>query len=400
MWGYIDAHNYTYGYESQMIHVDALEEDVTSTPGIHGFVRINHERTTINGHDAYETFGVAAMAETTTRVLIRRVKFVQRSEQSDLVDVRTCWFAATPGWMVRMLTDSNEVLATFDFESGPQFPDSWISHYRRYDVDGEGSEFLVYRLRPRRPVGDLDFYRVDWCTQHGLSGNLNTLGFTTRTVAGFEAREISFQQVVGETELLGSRVFLPLGSELFVFQLVTSERHIGIERGRFEQVLSSVRFVHPMDQANDGAPSAATSSHDEIYDLEARRELSPWEVDPRGRTALEMRVLLRTLGCVLVIRSRNSEVYRFMRRRCVWVLENLTVDDPNHALEKQCIVFNRALEQLPKDFDLVDRTSMTKATVQRALTRPSGDMHIGTLARIAVALQCPLFGFDTYRSST
>jgi len=91
-----------------------------------------------------------------------------------------------------MLTASDEVLASFTFETGPVFPDSWISHYRRFDVDGEGSEFVIYRLRPRHPVADQEIYQDDWCSQYGLKSLPKTSGFTTRKVAGVDAREISF----------------------------------------------------------------------------------------------------------------------------------------------------------------------------------------------------------------
>ncbi|MGB1275431.1 MAG: hypothetical protein ACPG77_06745, partial [Nannocystaceae bacterium] len=300
--------------------------------------------------------------------------------------------------------DSNEVLATFDFETGPIFPDSWISHYRRYEVDGERSEFVVYRLRPKHPVREQDIFQDDWCSKYGLAGTSQTLGFTTRKIAGVEAQEISFMQDCGERELFGSRVFMPVGSELFVFQLITSGRHFGIERGRFEQVLGTVRLVSRTTRASTNnelrASNDTAALSPGMYDLEARREAVPWEEDLRGRTALEMRVLLRTLACVPAIRSRESAVYEFMRRRCIWVLESLDVGSPKQALEQQRFLFNQVLQNLPEDFDLVAQTSLTTNTIQRALTRPTGDTHIGTLARIAVALRCPLFGFDTCQESS
>ncbi|MGB1015735.1 MAG: hypothetical protein ACPG4T_16480 [Nannocystaceae bacterium] len=359
--GYIDRSGYTYGYESQTLQANKLAREVTGANSIPDFITISHEQKKVNEHDAFETFGVAPVAGTNMRVLIRRVNFVR--PKYDLVDVRTCWFAAPPARMERMLTDSDEVLATFTFETGPVFPNSWVSHYRRFDVDGEGSEFVVYQLRPKYPFGDQDIYQEDWCAQYGLTNMPKTIGFTTREFSGVEAREIAFLQGSGETELLGARVLLSHGNELFVFQLVSSGRHFSIERGRFEQVLSSIRLPTLAARASKPASEPCRSTDtgsSELFDLEARREATPWETDPRGRTALEMRVLLRTFACVQDVHSRNSAVFWFMRRRCLWVLERLDVESPEKALAEQQSLFKQALENLPDNFDLLAQSSLTK----------------------------------------
>lgn len=404
--GYIDRHRYTYGYAAEVVEENKLVDEVTTAKGIPDFLQVSHERKRIRRHNAFETYGIAAVPGTGTRVLIRRVNFV-RPIQRGLMDLRTCWFAATPAWMEQMLTDSNEVLAAFEFDRGPVFPNSWFSHYRRYEVDGDGSEFIVYRLRPRQPVGDQDIFQKEWCTSYGLIAVSNVVGLISRKIAGSEAREISFLTESEGVELFGTRVFVPCDGEMFVFQLVSRKEHFGIERGRFEQVLSSIRRVYRTAKTSEPptgglqTPMVNAAPRQGIFDLEARREVTPWETEPRARTDLEMRVMLRTLACVQEVHRRRSTVYWFMRRRCIWVLERLGVTSPTQALEQQRVVFNQALEGLPNNYDLMEKTALAKVTIEHVLTRPTGNTHIGTMARIAVALRCPLFGFETVgRSET
>ena len=43
---------------------------------------------------------------------------------------------------------------------------------------------------------------------------------------------------------------------------------------------------------------------------------------------------------------------------------------------------------------LAEATSLPKSAIERVVSCPGGQMYIGTLAKVAVALGCPLFGFD------
>ncbi|MGB1275432.1 MAG: hypothetical protein ACPG77_06750, partial [Nannocystaceae bacterium] len=151
---------------------------------------------------------------------------------------------------------------------------------------------------------------------------------------------------------------------------------------------------------------------DTLLDPETTREALSWAENSRARVSLEMRLMLHAL----THEERNFDLNPtawFKERCCSWVVTQLLgVDQVEAALTEQQNVFDRAFQQHVSEFvsekihayvspetailrRIARIASLPKVTVQRVVSRPGEQMHIATLARVAVALGCPLFGFGT-----
>ncbi|MGB1015734.1 MAG: hypothetical protein ACPG4T_16475, partial [Nannocystaceae bacterium] len=314
----------------------------------------------------------------------------------------TLCFASKTDSMLQMLRESNEVLEKFRFGSPIAFPDSWLSKYRRYLV-GE-SEVVVSRIRSAQVLSKEDLQDGEWCAAFGLGRELDVLRITPRLVAGMDTTEISFRR----KGLWGTRVCVPVANQWFVFQLLSPEEDYGTERGRLEGVLSTARFtqslgrlpairtIEPERNEDDGSTES---------DADLKREALPWTESPRARARLEMRLMLYALTHNERKFDLNPTAW-FMEHNCSWVVSKLLgADKVTTAMAEQQDVFDRAFHQLVSELDSEGRaallrrlarvTSLPKVTIERVISRPGERMYIATLARVAVALSCPLFGFDT-----
>lgn len=163
---------------------------------------------------------------------------------------------------------------------------------------------------------------------------------------------------------------------------------------------------------------AETQSEVELLDIspigvEQQRKALLWREDHlRPRVRLEMYLMLLVLA--EGVQDFDLEpTAKFMDMNTGWVVSNLFGDDQVEiVLAEQQEIFEQAFQrhlaaykskQSEDDLQravflrLAKSTSLAKARVQAVILRTGARMYIGTLARVAVALQCPLFGFETGR---